>query len=329
MRDKIILLIVNLNSIILFLCLTTSTNFYVEFIASFLPYFVIIDLLINVFLIILILKKKYFFFKNINGVYEIYLLSLITLIINIFLLATALIRIFDFYFINNISQSQGNQNNELKIVFFNKKFNNNNYSNISRIIRDLDPDLIGIAESEIDLQTKIDYLSNYKYILRSEGDIYFPVMLFSKVEIDNYVTTKNFDLIEASFGMKKDPISLIVLHTISPVNQSALEMRNRQIMNLCNITNKYKGSNLVVMGDFNLSNWSQKTEDFIKCSNLFNAAKGKGINYTWSGVIFENFPKIHTIIDHVYYSKNVVVEDFDILDKYQSDHNLIYFKVKY
>ena len=153
-------------------------------------------------------------------------------------------------------------------------------------------------------------------------------MLFSKKHIRDIEYRKDIDYIKAKISYDNTNINIILVHTVSPISQNALDLRNKQLNEICKETNKLNDKNIVLMGDLNLSNWSGKYKEFLNCMNLINNAKDKGINFTWSGEILKNLPQIHTHIDHAFVSKDINLLDYKVYGKYQSDHNLIFFRIK-
>lgn len=124
-------------------------------------------------------------------------------------------------------------------------------------------------------------------------------------------------------------VDLISVHPVAPINQAVLNHRNKQLDHICAFTNSLSKKNKILVGDFNLSNWSPKYDEFIDCLvNMTNTAKGQGMNFTWSGKLFSRSPEFKTHIDHIFISNNLKLLNYDVLGRCWLDHNLILVTIK-
>ena len=302
-----------------------SYNFFFEVTISFLPYFQLVNIFILGFLLILFYKSKIFLFEKVANNYEVHMITSVLLVVFIFFTVFFNIKIIDFYFIPNHQINSNLESTDIKVSFFNKNFTNNNYDEISKAFTNLNPDVIIVAESEPLLEEKILKLKEYPFRDRSIGEKYFPISIYSKYKIENSVYNSNVDLLynEINFNGKK--INIISTHPVAPINEEALAYRNRQLKIICNFSNNIISKSKILLGDFNLSNWSPRYEEFVHClKNMKNTAKGQGIKFTWTGNLLTKPFEIKTHIDHIFISDDLQLNMYQIYGNYHSDHNLIF-----
>lgn len=318
MKDKIFLgvnlLLAIFNSTLIFL-----PNYFVELIISFLPQILFVEFLILIILILFLqhvkLTSLYIYIDKklkINPYTSIFFISFLFT----FILLSSRVISFSF-FADNISSKA----NSAKVVFFNKKYNNNNYGIISKEISELNPDIIAVAECEFDCQNKILALSTYKYSAISKGDPNFPVILLSKYELKNVNLITDVDEVNAVVNISGKVVNIIAVHPLAPVYPNTFDLRNSELDKISSQINNSTVAYKIILGDFNLSPWSSFYSKFMSSSNyIYDTAKGKGINTTWGAT--SNF-FVRTHLDHIFLTKNISVDNFQVLNSYGSDHNML------
>jgi len=304
-------------------------NFYTEIIISFLPFLLALELSYLLVLLTFLITKKLLFFENIKGLYEVHLIKVVAVIVLLLTFTTLFLRFISFSFIPYSSTSLAKSDGKsLKVAFFNKKYNNNNYSEISKIIQKLDPDVIAFAEGEYSLNTKIQYLEKYNYFTESLNEPNFPVKIYSKYELVNINNDFDFDGVLATIFFNEKQVNIFAVHPIAPISQDELNYRNKSLINICNTLKRFGSYQTILVGDFNTTPWSNNYEIVSNCLKGFqNLAKGKGINFTWSGSIIKNTIPLNVHIDHAFITKDLSLTEFKILEKYGSDHNMLFFEV--
>ncbi len=232
--------------------------------------------------------------------------------------------------LNSPLKSEGN----IKTAFFNKLYTNENYEAINNKLIELDPDIIGFAEFRLVDAKNISYLEEYPYqflpLIRNEFET--KVAIYSKFPIEEYKSPKSIlSHLTAKIKVKERIFYYVVLHMSAPVSQDFFILRNRQINEATQIINNIeenlqKGESLVVMGDLNLSPWSNYYKKFTNQTNLVNIAESQGINYTWE---YKSLPKaleplLSSQIDHIFTSKNLLNAGLQTESNLGSDHKLIW-----
>jgi endonuclease/exonuclease/phosphatase (EEP) superfamily protein YafD len=222
----------------------------------------------------------------------------------------------------------------LKTAFFNKLYTNENYNLIDKKLADLDPDIIGFAEFRLVDAKEIDYLENYPYqflpLIKNEFET--KVAIYSKHPIEEYKSPKSIlSYLTAKIKVEEKVFYFLVLHMAAPVSQDFFTLRNRQINEAATVINNIeknlqKDESLIVMGDFNLSPWSNYYKKFTSQTDLENVAEGQKINYTWE---YKAFPKalrpiLQSQIDHIFTSKDLINSGFNTESQLGSDHQLIW-----
>lgn len=287
-------------SIILLLSYFVTGNLFFEWIVSFMPYF----LVINIFLIVFSRPRKRSFTH--------FFLYGITILM--------LMRVVDFGF---IKPPTGNGTKELKVIFLNKLIFNTNYGEIDRKVRNINPDILGMAEiSETDIKG-IPVLKEYPYAFIKQTPNNAPIALFSK-----YMFSVNNSIISPYTLSSKmyiygNEYYVFVTHPIAPISFNTISQRNSDIKEFSIYLNSLENARVIVLGDFNITPWSPFYIKYIsRLKNMKNAAKGTGLYTTYHQDPFR------VLIDHIFVSNEFKVEYFNVEFIEGSDHKLIWTKLK-
>ncbi|MEI6462690.1 MAG: endonuclease/exonuclease/phosphatase family protein [bacterium] len=297
----------------LFLLLTisefSSSNFMFEIVTSFLPYTFALGLIFFLTSLIYFLIKKPKLTK----------LSLLVIISTLIFLTSAGYKIINFAYIPNIENVQSGT--ELKLAFFNMQFQNTNYMEISNEIKKLDPDILGIAELTPERVGKISALNDYPYVVSASNFESKDVAIFSKYKL-THNTSLDSDtnyFISAKTLIEDKEYNIVVAHPLPPTDQYLLNLGD---IVLKKIDDRFKDPNTIILGDFNLTPWSERYTDFTSnFSNLVDTSKGKGLNFTWG-----DFP-LYLHVDHIWVPNGTQIKEYGVKDKMMSDHNLIFSRV--
>ncbi len=325
---RIISIILSISTSLILLISLYSYGFYQELLVSFLPYLVLFSLIVFFSLLfILFLYRRSFTNKTI-------ILSSVA----VFLLSISIIsgsfRIFEFsYSVPVIERNITSKeiSGTYKVLFFNKLYKNNNYSEIKFRIDEINPDIFAFSEVNKDQFDKLDNLfPDYIYKSRSNCNNCKPhdvqIAVWSKYKIlnTNQITYKDGLAIQSEIEIDGKVTEFYAIHPAAPVDKDSYIQRNLFINDLKEIINKNKKNRLIIMGDFNTTPWSNYYVDLLRNTNgIYNASQGSGINYTWGGRLI----KVH--IDHILLSDNIKVENFQVDKKSGSDHNMIWSTISF
>lgn len=284
-------------SLILLLAYFVSGSLYLEWIVSFMPFF----LAVNLILITILLVSRLFSYSH-------WLLYIVTILM--------FVRFTDFALVKPQPVST---NREIKVLFFNKLNYNEKYEPINLKIREINPDIIGMAELKKGEEKRIDILNKYTYIYQKDTRGNGSLSLFSKyqfsVEDSSYVSY----LLSSKMQIDGMEYHVFVFHPVPPTSGKSIKKRDKAIRELSAKLSSLGNANVIAIGDFNITPWSPfYIESFSQLKNIENTAKGSGLHIT-----YRKGP-LKVPIDFIFVSSKFNVESFKSEYVEGSDHNLIW-----
>lgn len=212
-----------------------------------------------------------------------------------------------------------NKENQLRIFGANVYQYNTRYAKIISQIRQCDPDVIMLLETDMLWEKAMDVLvKDYRHCLRAPLDNTYGMLFYSRLEITEgsikYLVDKEIPSIEATLKLLSGQlVKTWGLHPKPPVpgEDSRSTAKDKEIMK---IAFKVKKETLpvIVMGDLNDVAWSHVTELFRKTSGLLDPRRGRGFYSTFSANLwFLRFP-----LDYVFCSAH-----FGLIRMKKFDHN--------
>jgi endonuclease/exonuclease/phosphatase (EEP) superfamily protein YafD len=283
----------------LFLAKTARNFLPFEWVISFLPHIIVFN--IGVLIVLLFVSPLLISFLPLFAITLLFLLKLI-----------------NFSFVKPVP---GTGSQVITIAFFNKLFYNTNYEEINRKIREINPDIIGMAELNGDAE-KISLLTNYPYKFINNSRKTVGIGLFSKHKFITKDIPDPSHLISSEMDIFGKQYDVLVFHPNPPLYENGFEKRNIDLKNLNNYV-KQLGSATILLGDFNITPWSATYTKFLSSlSTIKNTAKGMGF--------FLSFYKgpLYVFIDYIFVAKHFRVESFKTEYVSGSDHYLIWSVIK-
>lgn len=213
----------------------------------------------------------------------------------------------------------GTGTKQITILFFNKLFSNRNYLEIDEKIKQINPDIIGMAELQDGEIEKIPALKNYPYITIKPSRPNASLGLFSKYDF----ITENFKelphAIVSTMEIQGTTYQVIVFHPSPPIYAGSIHSRDNDLKNLHQHLEILDMENIILLGDFNVTPWSPSYIQYLsKLKWLKNVAQGTGIHTTLRKGPFMVF------IDFIFVPKKSVVQSFTTEYMQGSDHKLIW-----
>lgn len=288
-------------SAVLLMAVYSQNNLFLEVVISFLPYWIVINIMLIIILFFLQIRKRAFI-----------LLLLITFLYAFKLLSFTL----------SYPTALGNYQNkqEIKIAFLNKLYSNTNYSEINNKINEIEPDMMGFAEIEKkDINNLPFDKYPFNYIKHIRNGMY--LAFFSKYEcftVNNSSNLTNVLPLKAIINDKE--YRIYIIHAPSPFDKQSLIERNNNLQAF-NQSIKSSSEDIIILGDFNITPWS-KTYQSINLNTVKNASFRQGLFFTWNKSVF-NAQIDHIFVPHYSYITNFKVENIN-----SSDHDLIWTKIK-
>ena len=216
------------------------------------------------------------------------------------------------------------KNEGIKVLSYNVLSENNNYQSLISLIKKEKPELIALQEVDLKWNNALkDIYSEYKYIhkamdSRNGGNILLSNLPVENIETIYYDDKTNFPSIKANLIINNKEYIFIVSHPPNPANPLFHYTRDKILNNMAVDINT---NNVIIAGDFNTTMFSNGYKNFIKTGNFKNTREGFSIQSTWStnNIMFP----FQIPIDHIFVSKDIKVNNFEVIKNIGSDHNPI------
>ncbi len=221
-----------------------------------------------------------------------------------------------------LSANKKSNNSSLKIAAINLWSGNRSHTKVQSYLIQEDFDLILFQEYTPSWDNALRPLNliypHSKKEVRSDN---FGIALFSKIPFENIdiqrLSKYGLPTIIAKTTLNNQPLTIIGSHPPPPVDPSQFKDRNNQFKKLNAIAKvAEKNSEVILLGDFNCTNWSPNFSFLTKETSLRDTRKGFGIQNSWNADWwFLNVP-----IDHALVSDGLVVLDRKLGAANGSDH---------
>lgn len=287
--------------ILLFSCLPYLSEYqwYFELLTHFrLQYFFVSCFLLVIFIFV---KAPWFI-----------AISSLSLLINTLLIAPNYVTV--------LALNESTDSKPIKIFHSNVLTSNTQYSALVNQVLDENPDVVLLQEVD-DLWIKnLDVIrGRYKYKVEVPQDNNFGMALYSKIAIAHHQIEDwgnvGVPSIEARLLRDDKPFYILATHPVPPVSELNYKSRNAQIKR---VSDRIKVLNTakVLIGDLNVTAWSNDYKSLEANTGLTNVRNGFGIIPTWpTGAFPMMIP-----IDHCLVSKHFNVVDVRSGKNIGSDH---------
>ncbi len=223
------------------------------------------------------------------------------------------------------SRSTGGE--ELKIVSFNVSPRNDDHAGVTRLVREAQPDILGLIEITPSFLEKIGpALQEFPYRYEAPEQKSWGLALYSKYRLSDASLIRLRDdlppIITATLQMADANYEVVLVHPYPPMNAKLTELRNAHLEEMARYIAR-SGRPALVLGDLNIAMWSPYYRDFVKKAGLTNARRGAGVQSTWPPSRVLGVP-----IDHILHSDSITSSGFAVLPGAGSDHLPIAARVK-
>lgn len=217
---------------------------------------------------------------------------------------------------------------ELKILHSNVYSSNENYEKLVELINEKSPDLISLQEINKWWLNGIEEIKeSYPYQIEIPRNDNFGIALYSKFPIETHAEITENQLgvptISAAIKVKGRELNFITTHPVPPVGNSYFKRRNAQLRFIAGYCLKLEKPTILI-GDLNVSMWSQNYKKFEQHSKLINTRKGFGIQPTWPS----DNPLLQIPIDHCLVSTHFSIRETKSLENIGSDHLPLFIKLE-
>lgn len=222
--------------------------------------------------------------------------------------------------------------NTIRLLIFNVYIENRQTTKFLRLVEQVQPDVILLAEPDERWLDEIAALEkNYPYTLLHPLDNAYGMALYSRLELSdaqlNFFIEDDIPSIITDVRLKSGAkIHLYCLHPRPPVPTENLRSNERDAELL--IVGRMIDENdvpTIIAGDLNDVAWSRTTKLFQKISGLLDPRVGRGLYTSFHA----KYPIIRFPLDHVFHSKHFRLADLRRLPRCASDHFPIYIALTY
>lgn len=208
----------------------------------------------------------------------------------------------------------------LRVLTANVLIENTNYEPTIKLIREEQPDLVAIVETNLgwlNAMRSVDDLLPYSVI--SPRAKSFGIALYSRYpltldSIETFETPKDYHLV-ATLNHDDRSLKVIALHPPPPRSQTLFNYRNRELEEIARFVQTVNQP-VIALGDLNITMWSPNYQSFIQTSQLHNTRSGFGILPSWPA----HLPVLQIPIDHILISSDIQVTNTRIGPHLSSDH---------
>ena len=229
---------------------------------------------------------------------------------------------------NAILKDKSQNKNIIKLMIFNISYNNptENFENIKSLILSEKIDILQFQEVSPQMNKKIRSL---KSIFPYSTGLDKPLDLFDSLILSKYPLLNNeigqHRLVQTNFILNEKKISILGMHLFPGGTQVNLNYALQQTNYLKEAVNNIN-TNLILLGDLNMTSSSKRFTNFLKDTNLYTYSSFKNITSTWP-TFLPNYLGIQ--IDHVLFSKNFRLISKKIANNFGSDHRPLIVELAY
>lgn len=205
---------------------------------------------------------------------------------------------------------------ELKVISANVLKTNTDYQSTIDFIREEDPDVFGLIELTHDFSEAMNVLhEEYPHHILFPYHRGFGIGLYSKlplIESKIDILSGGIPFIETHIEVEDKNIHLFLIHALPPFNEEMFEARNNSLVQIASLLDSRP---TIIMGDFNLTPWSEYYQTFVRDSGLVSTRDmWDGLQHSWSSW------GLYLPIDHIFLSRNIRVLNQYTGEDVGSDH---------
>lgn len=248
----------------------------------------------------------------------------ITILISCFVFQFSLLFPYTKFSSFDVHSSTKDSKESFKVFTANVKQKNDNFSKLETSIKENNPDIVLLTETNSKwLENIHNTISNkYQYKLEKPLENTYGIALYSKLKLIDtdisFLISDTIPSIQTKVILKsKDTIQLYGIHPTPPVlgqNTSSAD-RDSEMMKASLLSRNSKFP-VIVLGDFNDVAWSETTVLFERISGLLDVRKGRGIFNTYSASnFFTKWP-----LDHIFVAPEFRLQNIKRGKNIGSDH---------
>lgn len=240
------------------------------------------------------------------------------------------VHIYDVYRSQSLTEINGRVlTAALSVMSSNLYAANNDYENHVDFLKSTDPDIIVFQEYTTAWDAALsDSLGVYPYRLIVPMDTPFGIAVYSKLPLLDekvvYLLSNVRPSIEANVSVAGKLIKIFGTHAPPPMSNVLYTERNQHFQKISEIALEQTDA-MIVMGDLNVSPWSDHFRYFLESGELSDGRRGFGVLPTWPTW----FLPLQIPIDHIVVNSSVSVTAFSSSSDLNSDHRTIWANLEF
>lgn len=213
---------------------------------------------------------------------------------------------------------------DLRVLYANVLFKNENHGPILTMIRRERPDLCVIAEATPALYEAVRrHLPQYPYRSFSHAKSYCYNLVLSRTPFSrDSAALRDFRTVAIRTKIRGREIGLVTVHPRTPVKPDWFAWRNAQLRFAFGYARRQPIPTLLV-GDFNVTPWSPVYRELTGTPGLTACRKGFGLQPTWVSPL----PLVQLPLDHGFVTPGLRTTGFRTLPPGDSDHRPVVVEV--
>jgi endonuclease/exonuclease/phosphatase (EEP) superfamily protein YafD len=225
-----------------------------------------------------------------------------------------------------------NAENEIRIFTANVLQTNRNYSKLLHQIRQQDPDVIFLVETDKGWEDGMKELEkDYQHQLKKPLDNTYGLLFYSRLHMENaevkFLAEDDIPSIQTMVILKNGvAVRVHGLHPKPPVPDESMTStaKDKELMKVALALENYEDP-CIVMGDLNDVAWSYVTKLFRKVSGLLDPRRGRGFYSTFSA----NHKLMRFPLDYIFCSAHFGLVEMKKMPHNGSDHFAMFIHLQY
>ncbi len=223
-------------------------------------------------------------------------------------------------------------NGNLKIFTANVLQDNQQFNKLHALIREKDPDIIFLVETDNKWMKAMDLLKeNYPYYVEQPLNNTYGLLFYSRLKVKEknvrFLVEDEVPSLEATVLLKNGtPVKLFGLHPKPPVPKESVysTAKDKELMKVA-LKIEHFDDPCIVMGDLNDVAWSHVTMLFRKVSSLLDPRRGRGFFSTFSA----NNQLMRFPLDYIFCSNHFALVSMCRMPHFGSDHFGMFIHLDY
>ena len=218
----------------------------------------------------------------------------------------------------------------LTIFIFNVYQFNEEYGRTYDKIKECDPDVIFLLETNAQWESNLKRLdADYPYQLKDIRDDTYGMMLLSRIPFESkavkYLVSEQVPSVDVLFTYDNQKVQLLGLHPTppSPTEGEYATSKDKELLRAARVITERK-SNVagIIVGDLNDVAWSRTSKKMRRITGMYDPRIGRGFYST-----FPTWMPFRIPLDHIFYSEEFKLISFEIEENIGSDHFPVLIKL--